>query len=113
MGIPVYSAENGHPVRVFSYSSGGFEVIQFIERAWPVCAKQTGECAIGEEASFGLARGAIVCFVCGVTDALDFGSTSRTGLLVFPVNSHLGSEGGHFFGELAAGLLAENFRPAS
>jgi len=85
--------------------------VEFVERAWPVFAKEAGEGAVGEEFAGGLAGGAIVRFVAGVADALDFGPAARAGLFVAAVDGHALAEGGDFFGEFAGGLRAQAIGP--
>ena len=84
----------------------GNEKVEFVERAGPVFAKQAGEGAVGEEFAAGLACRAIIGFVGGVADALDFGAATRTGLFVTAVDGHAFAEGGDFFGEFACGFGA-------
>lgn len=55
----------------------GNEEIEFVEGARPVFTEEAGEGAIGEEFASGLAGGAIIGFVAGVADALDFGAAAR------------------------------------
>src|SRR5580765_2466766 len=90
----------------------GGEEFEFVEGAGPVFAEEAGEGAIGEEFAVGLARGAVVGFVGGVADALDFGVAARAGKFVAAVDSHAFAEGGNFFGKLAGGFGAEAVRPA-
>ena len=90
----------------------GNKEFEFIEGARPVFAKEAGEGAVGEEFACGLARGAIVGFVAGVADALDFGAAARAGLFVAAVYGHSLAEGGDFFGELAGGLRSQAISPA-
>src|SRR5260370_11388528 len=86
---------------------------EFFEGAGRIFAEKAGESAVGEELSAGLAGGAIVGFVGGVTDALDFGVAARTRLFVAAVNGHAFAKGGHVFGEFIAGFRAPALGPAS
>jgi hypothetical protein len=90
----------------------GGEEFEFVEGARPVLAEDAGKGAIGEEFAVGLASGAVVGFVGGVTDALDFGVAARTGKFVAAVDGHAVAEGGNFFGEFAGGFGAEASGPA-
>jgi hypothetical protein len=94
--------------------SPGFGDKQFhlVEGARPVFAKEAGETAVGEEFAGGLASRAIVGFVAGVADALDFCAAARAGLFITAVHGHPFAEGGDFFGEFAGGLRAEAIGPA-
>src|SRR5712692_9843688 len=83
------------------------EEFEFFEGAGPIFAEKAGEGAVGEEFSAGLAGGAIVSFVGGVTNALDFGVAARTRLLVTAVNGHAFAKGGDVFGEFLARFRAE------
>ncbi len=89
----------------------GDEEFEFVEGAGPVFAEEAGEGAVGEEFAAGLAGGAVVGFVAGVADALDFGAAARAGLFVAAVDGHAFAEGGDFFGEFAGGLGAEAIGP--
>ena len=89
------------------------EEFEFFEGAGPILAEKPGEGAVGEELSAGLAGGAIVGLVGGVTDALDFGVAARTRLLVTAVNGHAFAKGGDIFGEFIACFRAEAVEPAS
>src|SRR6266705_4693563 len=89
------------------------EEFEFFEGAGPIFAEKAGEGAIGEELSAGLAGGAIVGLVGGVTDALDFGAATRTRLLVAAVDGHAFAKGGHVFGEFIACFRAEALGPAN
>src|SRR6266851_6665793 len=89
------------------------EEFEFFEGAGPIFAEKAGEGAVGEELSAGLAGGAIVGFVGGVTDALDFGAATRTRLFVTAVNGHAFAKGGHVFGEFIARFGAEAVEPVS
>src|SRR5713101_6719767 len=89
------------------------EEFEFFEGAGPVFAEKAREGAVSEELSAGLAGGAIVGFVGGVTNALDFGVAARTRLLVAAVNGHAFAKGGDVFGEFIARLRAEAVEPAS
>src|SRR6266699_1115068 len=89
------------------------EEFEFFEGARPIFAEKAGEGAIGEKLSAGLAGGAIVGFVGGVTNALDFGLAARTRLLVAAVDGHAFAKGGHVFGEFTARFRAEALGPAS
>jgi len=73
--------------------------------------KQAGEAAIGEDLSGGLAAGAIVGFVVGVANALDFFSTSQTGLAEAAVDLHVWVKGGYLFGERGCRFRAEAIYP--
>ena len=90
----------------------GNKHFEFVEGARPVFAEEAGEGAVGEEFAGGLADGAIVGFVAGVADALDFGAAARAGLFVAAVYGHSLAEGGDFFGELAGGLRSQAISPA-
>src|SRR6266567_1273409 len=59
------------------------------------------------------AGGAIVGFVGGVTNALDFGVAAGTRLFVATVNGHAFAKGGHIFWEFIARFRAEALGPAS
>src|SRR5712692_5247871 len=89
------------------------EEFEFFEGAGPIFAEKAGEGAVGEELSGGLAGGAIVGFIGGVTNALDFGVATRTRLLVAAVNGHAFAKGGHVFGEFTACFRAEALGPVS
>ena len=91
--------------------AGALESFEFIERARPVGFQEAGEAAIGENFSSGLAAGAVVGFVVGVANALDFFSTGHAGLSIAAVNGHLFSKCGDFFGEGGFGFGAEAFDP--
>src|SRR5260370_37465363 len=86
---------------------------EFFEGAGRIFAEKAGESAVGEELSAGLAGGAIVGFVGGVTNALDFGVATRTRLFVAAVNGHAFAKGGDIFGEILARLRAEAVEPAN
>jgi hypothetical protein len=60
-----------------------------------------------------LAGGAIVGFIAGVADALDFRSAARAGKLIASVNGHAFAEGGNFFWEFAGGFNAQPISPSS
>ena len=55
------------------------EQVEFVKGARPVFAEEAGEGAIGEKLAVGLAGGAVVGFVAGVADALDFGAAAGAG----------------------------------
>jgi hypothetical protein len=71
-----------------------------------VCAANRHR-AVGEEFSTGLAHGAVVRFIRGVTDALDLGSATRARLFVATVNGHAFAKGGNVFGESSSCFRAE------
>src|SRR3989441_10866169 len=88
------------------------EEFEFFEGGGPIFAEKAREGAVGEELSAGLAGGAIVGFVGGVTNALDFGVATRARLFVAAVNGHAFAKGGHVFGEFTACFRAEALGPA-
>jgi len=83
------------------------EEFEFFRGAGPVFAEEAGEGAVGEKFSSGLAGGAVVGFVGGVADALDFVAATRAGEFVAAVDGHAFAEGGDVFGEFAGGFGAE------
>jgi hypothetical protein len=89
----------------------GSEEFEFVEGTGPVFVEETGEHAVGEELAAGLAHRAVIRFVGGVTDALDFCGAARAGLFVAAMNGHAFAEGGDFFGEFAGGFGAEAISP--
>jgi hypothetical protein len=97
--------------RTLQLRFGREEEVEFVERARPIFAEEAGECAVGEEFASGLARGAIVGFVAGITDALDFGATAWAGKFVSAMDCHAFAKGGYFLGELAGGFGAEAIGP--
>src|SRR5678815_2403072 len=58
-----------------------------------------------------LAGGAIVRFVGGIADSLDFGSAARTRLLVFSVHRHPWTECRYLLGKFCAGILMQDSDP--
>ena len=58
-----------------------------------------------------MAGWAIVGFVVGVADALNFGGAPRAGLFVAAVNGHAFAEGGDFFREFVGGFSAQPIGP--
>src|SRR6266849_1286524 len=88
------------------------EEFELVEGAWPIFAAKAREGAIGVEFSAGLARGAIVGFVGGVTDALDFCVAARAGLFVAAVHGHAFAKGGDVLGEFAGGFGTQALGPA-
>jgi hypothetical protein len=99
------------PIALTCSSAGTLEGFEFIEGAGPVGFQEAGQAAIGENFSSGLATGAIVGFVVGVANALDFLSAGWAGLSVAAVNGHFLSKRGDFFGEGGFGLRAQAFDP--
>src|SRR5208282_4585728 len=89
----------------------GGEELEFVEGARPVFAEEAGEGAVGEEFTGGLAGGAVVGFVAGVADALDFGSAARARLFVAAMDGHAFAESGDFFWEFAGGFGAKMIGP--
>src|SRR6201996_3769597 len=87
------------------------ERFQFVERARPVGAEESGERAVGEDAAVGLAGGAVVGFVVGVADALDGRAATWTGKIEVAVHGHFGTEGGDFFREAFLCLGVEAVDP--
>ena len=87
------------------------EEFEFGEGARPVGAEEAGEAAVGEEFPVGLAGGAVVGFVVGVTDALDGIATARAGKFVAAVDGHAFAEGGNFFRKFAGGFGAQASGP--
>lgn len=87
------------------------EQVEFVEGAGPVFAEEAGEGAVGEEFAGGLAGGAVVGFVAGVADALDFCAAAGAGKFVATVDGHAFAEGGDFFGEFTSGFGAEVIGP--
>ena len=92
-----------------SYSTA--PIFQFFQGSRPVFAKEAAEAAVGEDFAAGLAAGAVVGFVVGVADALDFCAAAGAGLAVAAVDGHAFAEGGHFFGEFVFGFGAESGDP--
>ena len=91
---------------------GGDEEGEFVKGARPVFAEETGEGAVGEEFASGLAGGAVVGFVAGVADALDFCAATRARLFIAAVDGHAFAERSDFFRKFAGGVGAEAIRPA-
>jgi hypothetical protein len=91
-----YKEETGGP----ALRALGGEELEFFEGAGPILTEKTGERAVGEQFAPGLARGAIVSFIGGVTNALDFRATARTGLFVAAVDGHAFAKRSHVFREL-------------
>src|ERR1700744_4770056 len=87
------------------------ERFQFVERARPVGAEESGERAVGEDAAVGLAGGAVVGFVVGVADALDGRAAAWAGKIEAAVHGHLGTEGGDLLGEVFLGFGVEAVDP--
>jgi len=58
-----------------------------------------------------LAGGAIIGFVAGVADPLNFGAAARAGSFVAAVDSHAFAEGGDFFWKFAARFDTEEISP--
>src|SRR5712692_8885413 len=88
------------------------EEFELVEGTGPVFAEKARERAVGEELSAGLARGAIVGFVGGITDALDFCVAARAGLLVAAVNGHAFTKSGDVLGEFSGGFDTQALGPA-
>ena len=57
--------------------------------------QQTRKAAVGEDFATGLASGAIVGFVVGISDSLNRAAAARTGLAEAAVNRHLRTERSH------------------
>ena len=87
------------------------EEFEFGEGAGPVGAEEAREAAVGEESAVGLAGGAVIGFVVGVTDALDGSAATRAGEFVAAVDGHAWTERGDFLGERAGGFGAEASGP--
>ncbi len=89
----------GTTIAAFFLKLATFEGFEFVEGARPVGAEETGEAAVGEELAAGLAGGAVIGLVVGVSDALDLFAAARARLPVAAVDGHVLAEGGDFFGE--------------
>src|SRR5579885_1804792 len=72
---------------------------QFIEGSRPIGAEQAREASISQDFSAGLAAGAIVGFIIGVSDTQNLLATSRTRFAVAAVYRHVIAEGGYLFGK--------------
>jgi len=88
-----------------------FEGFKLLEGAGPIGAEQAREAAVGEDFAAGLAGGAIVGFIVGITDALNGVATTRTGLAEAAVNSHLGTKCRDALRESFSGLGGEPCDP--
>src|SRR5690242_7064080 len=97
------------PTQLFGF---GDQELQFFQGAGPVLAQQSGQRSVCEQLAACLARRAIVRFIGGITDALDFGAAARAGKFVAAVNGHAFAKRGDFFGEIASGLGTEMLGPA-
>ena len=87
------------------------EGFQFIQRAGPVGAEEAGEATIGENFAVRLAAGAVVGFVVGVADSLNFLAAPGAGLSVTAVRCHPLSECGDLFGEVGCCICAQTVNP--
>src|SRR5690242_3599946 len=81
------------PTQLFGF---GDQKLKFFQGPGPVLAQQTGKCSVCEQLAACLACGAIVRFIGGITDALDFSSATRTGKFVAAVNGHAFAKRGDF-----------------
>src|SRR5688572_12035227 len=82
------------------------------ERAGPIFTEETRERPIGQQASAGLAVGAVVGFVCGVDDPLDGVAADRAWLSIAAMNGHSFTEGSDLLWKLVACVLLEHHDPA-
>jgi hypothetical protein len=73
--------------------------------------EQAGEAAVGEDATCGLAAGAVVGFVVRVADTENLFAAARARLAVATVNGHPLAECGDFFGEGGGGAGVEAIDP--
>src|SRR5262249_9027686 len=89
------------------------ELFEFVERARPVFAQQAAQRAVGQEFAAGLAACAVVGFVRGVTDALDFGAAARARFAITSVDGHVGTKRRDLLGKFIAGFVAKFGSPES
>jgi hypothetical protein len=88
------------------------EEFELLEGARPIFPEKARKGAVGEELPSGLACGAIVGFVGGVTDALDFRVAARARLFVTAVDGHAFAKSGDVFGESAGSFGTQPVGPA-
>ena len=114
--IKGYDAEvllvgNPHSFRIIACRSAALEGFEFVEGTRPVGAEQPRQAAIGEELAAGLAGGAVVGFVVGVSNTLNGRAAPRAGLAEAAVNCHFRTECSDAFGKLFPGLGDEAVHP--
>src|SRR5215469_18162597 len=87
------------------------QLLQLVQRPWPVLAEQAAQRAIGQQLASGLAVDAVVGLVGGVADPLDLGAASRARLTITAMDRHARAKCRYFFRKLAGSFRAEVFYP--
>src|ERR1700692_898601 len=85
--------------------------LKFFRSPRPVLSQQSRQGAVGEQLSSGLALGAVIGFVCGKTDALNFCLAPREWLLIAAMHRHLRAKRRDFFREFLARLSTQAVGP--
>ena len=75
--------------------------------------RQARHGAISEESSAVLAFGAVVGFIAGVADALNFRAADGAWLAIASMDGHFGAKGSDLFRKAGTGLAAEPFDPVA
>lgn len=88
-----------------------YQSLQRFDRSRPITLQQTRQRSIGQQFTIRLACGTIIGFIADIADALNRCLAHRTGFSVSAMNSHIITEGCHFFRETISGLFQQDRFP--
>src|ERR1044072_31288 len=89
----------------------GAELLKSFGGLGPVVTKNARESAVREQLSTRLTNRAIVCFVGGVTDALNFCAATWTCLAITAMHGHAFTKGRHLFRKAPACFSSQTLDP--